>query len=324
VAEPSDNREVPNPPHPVDRREPLPTERPKPLQDDPAAHERTLKILASPSYRQADQDVEFLNQNDTRGIRLQLDYQKAEMLLEQHGVKETIVVFGGTRILEPAAAERRLEALRAGQTTDPENRELARRIQIAERVLAKSHYYDVAREFGRLVGMSQTSDGCTLVVVTGGGPGIMEAANRGAYDVGAKSVGLNIHLPREQYPNPYITPDLCFRFHYFAVRKLHFMLRARALVAFPGGYGTLDELFETLTLTQTRTTKPVPVVLVGESYWRKVLNLDFLVDEGVIDPEDRELFWYAETAQEIWEGIQRWRALSAECQQAISEVATKR
>lgn len=317
MAESFDQPQVPIPPHPVERREPLPTDKPKPAQDDPAAHERILKILNSPSYRQSDQDIEFLNQNETRGVRLQLDYQKAELLLEQHGVKETIVVFGGTRIVEPAAAERRLEVLRTAQIADPENRELARRVQIAERVLAKSHYYDVAREFGRLVGMSQKAAGCNLVVVTGGGPGIMEAANRGSYDVGAQSVGLNIHLRREQYPNPYITPDLCFRFHYFAIRKLHFMLRAKALVAFPGGYGTLDELFETLTLAQTRTMKPVPVVLVGESYWRRVLNFDFLMDEGVIDPEDRELFWYAETAQEIWDGIQRWRTLSAECQQPV-------
>jgi uncharacterized protein (TIGR00730 family) len=147
--------------------------------------------------------------------------------------------------------------------------------------------------------------------MTGGGPGIMEAANRGAYDVGAKSIGLNIRLPREQYPNPYITPELCFRFHYFALRKLHFLLRAKALVAFPGGYGTLDEMFEALTLVQTRTIKPVPVVLVGERYWRQVFNVDFLVDEGVIDPEDRELFWFAETAQEIWEGIQHWHRINA-------------
>ena len=140
----------------------------------------------------------------------------------------------------------------------------------------------------------------------------MEAANRGAYDVGAKSIGLNIHLPHEQYPNPYITPDLCFRFHYFALRKLHFLLRAKALVAFPGGYGTLDELFETLMLVQTRAIKPVPVVLVGERYWRQAINVDFLVDEGVIDPEDRELFWFAETAQEIWESIQHWHKLNGE------------
>lgn len=166
----------------------------------------------------------------------------------------------------------------------------------------------MAREFGSLV----SSHRHDLVIMTGGGPGIMEAANRGAYDVGAKSIGLNIHLPHEQYPNPYITPDLCFRFHYFAVRKLHFLRRAKALVAFPGGYGTLDELFETLTLVQTRTIKPVPVVLVGESYWRQAINVDFLVDEGVIDPEDRELFWFAETAQEIWDDIQHWHSASGE------------
>jgi uncharacterized protein (TIGR00730 family) len=149
--------------------------------------------------------------------------------------------------------------------------------------------------------------GRRLAVVTGGGPGIMEAANRGAFDAGAETVGLNITLPREQFPNPYITPELCFRFHYFAMRKLHFMLRARALVAFPGGFGTLDELFETLTLAQTRVLAPLPIILVGEAYWRRVFDVDFLVDEGVIAPEDRALFWHAETAQEIWDGILRWR-----------------
>jgi hypothetical protein len=151
-----------------------------------------------------------------------------------------------------------------------------------------------------------------LVIMTGGGPGIMEAANRGAYDVRAQSVGLNIHLPHEQYPNPYITPELCFRFHYFALRKLHFLLRAKALVAFPGGYGTFDELFETLTLIQTRTMKPVPVVLVGEQYWRRAIDFDFLVEEGVIEAEDRELFWFAETAEDIWNGILHWYRLSGE------------
>jgi uncharacterized protein (TIGR00730 family) len=145
-----------------------------------------------------------------------------------------------------------------------------------------------------------------VLLMTGGGPGIMEAANRGAADVGAPSIGLNISLPHEQFPNPYISPELCFRFHYFAMRKLHFVLRARALVAFPGGYGTLDEVFETLTLVQTRTIKPVPVVLVGESYWRHLLDVDFLVAEGMIDVEDRDLFWFAETADEIWQSIVDW------------------
>jgi len=304
---------VPAPPHPDHRREPLPGQQPKSIEEDPDAQERIKTILESPSYRQADEDVDFLNRYDIRGLRLQLDYLKAELLLEQHSIRHTIVVFGGTRIRETAAVQRQIEALRAAQEADPANTDVARRLEIAERLLAKSHYYDVAREFGRLVGNSgQGSHKHDLVIMTGGGPGIMEAANRGAYDVGAKSIGLNIRLPHEQYPNPYITPDLCFHFHYFALRKLHFLLRAKALVGFPGGYGTLDELFETLTLVQTRTIKPVPVVLVGERYWRQAINVDFLVDEGVIDPEDRELFWFAETAQEIWDGIQHWHRVNGE------------
>ena len=302
---------VPPPPHPYHRREPLPEQRPKSIEEDPDAQERIKTILESPSYRQADEDLDFLNRYDVRGVRLQVDYLKAELLLEQHSIRHTIVVFGGTRIREPAAVQRQVETLRAAQAADPANTDVAHRLEIAQRLLAKSHYYDVAREFGRLVGNSGPgSHRHDLVIMTGGGPGIMEAANRGAYDVGAKSIGLNIRLPREQYPNPYITPELCLRFHYFALRKLHFLLRAKALVAFPGGYGTLDEMFETLTLVQTRTIKPVPVVLVGERYWRQAFNVDFLVDEGVIDPEDRELFWFAETAQEIWEGIQHWHRVN--------------
>jgi len=154
--------------------------------------------------------------------------------------------------------------------------------------------------------------------MTGGGPGMMEAANRGAFDVGAKSVGLNISLPHEQYPNPYVTPELCFSLHYFALRKLHLLQRAKALVAFPGGYGTLDELFEVLTLIQTRKIRPIPVVLVGEAYWRRAVDVDFLVDEGVIDSEDRELFWFAETAEEIWNGILHWHDTSGEPLHAAS------
>jgi uncharacterized protein (TIGR00730 family) len=218
------------------------------------------------------------------------------------------VVYGSTRIPEPTAARRGVEALRREIETDRGNAALVRKLAVAERILAKSHYYEVAREFGRLVGASHYDDGSrsTLTITTGGGPGIMEAANRGAFDVGAKSVGLNINLPHEQYPNPYITPDLCFRFHYFALRKMHLLLRAKALVAFPGGFGTMDELFEVLTLVQTRKIKPVPIVLVGEEYWRRAFDVGFLADEGVIDAEDRELFWFAETAQEIWDGILHW------------------
>ncbi|MFI4989196.1 MAG: TIGR00730 family Rossman fold protein [Alphaproteobacteria bacterium] len=298
---------VPQPADPRERREPLPWQRPKPSEDDPSAPERIAAIIASPSYRQADQDVEFLGRDESRGLRLQLEYLKAELLLEDHRIDRTVVVFGSTRISEPAAARRRVAALRAKLSLVPGDKELASQLAVAERILAKSHYYEVARELSRLVAASgpQGKRG-ELVVMTGGGPGIMEAANRGARDAGAQSVGLNITLPHDQYPNPYVTPDLCFRFHYFALRKLHFVLRAWALVAFPGGYGTLDELFEVLTLVQTRKIRPLPVVLVGEAFWRKAFDPDFLVAEGVIDPEDRELFWFAESAAEIWSGIQRW------------------
>jgi len=310
---PARHPQIPAPPHPQQRREPLPWHRPKPSAEDPDAPHRIQAIMDSPSYRQADQDVSFLQLDETRGVRLQIDYQKPELLLEQHGIRHTIVVFGSTRIQEPAATQLKVNSLRKQLASDPDNEKLQRGLAVAERVLAKSRYYEVAQEFGRLVGKAgqATGDG-QLVIMTGGGPGIMEAANRGAYDVHSKSIGLNINLPHEQFPNPYITPELCFRFHYFALRKLHFLLRTRALVAFPGGYGTFDELFETLTLVQTRKIKPVPIVLVGEDYWRQAFNVDFLIDEGVIDEEDRELFWFAETAQDIWDGILRWHEANGE------------
>jgi uncharacterized protein (TIGR00730 family) len=184
---------------------------------------------------------------------------------------------------------------------------LARELRVARRILAKSRYYDIAREFGRIVGRSgRGPDDARVTLMTGGGPGIMEAANRGAFDVGAKSIGLNITLPHEQYPNPYITPELCFQLHYFAIRKLHFLRRAKALVIFPGGYGTLDESFELLTLVQTRKVDPLPIVFVGEAYWRRIVDFDLLAEEGVIDPEDREIFGFAESAEAAWETIVRW------------------
>jgi len=304
---------IPSPPHPHRRSEPLPWHVPKPVEEDPDAPARIEAILRSPSYRQADEDVDFLNRNDVRGLRLQLDYFKPELFLEQHRIGHTIVVFGSTRIREPAAAQRKVQLAREALANDPGNAELQLRVAIAERIQAKSHYYEVARELGRLVGNAGAGPADSRVVVmTGGGPGIMEAANRGAYDIVAKSIGLNINLPHEQFPNPYITPDLCFRFHYFALRKLHFLLRAKALVAFPGGYGTFDELFETLTLVQTRKIKPVPVILVGETFWRDAFNVEYLVNEGVIDPEDKDLFWFAETAQEIWDGILQWYEAAGE------------
>jgi uncharacterized protein (TIGR00730 family) len=300
-------RQVPPPPHPLVRRRPLPSQLPKPAVEDAEAPAALKAILESPTYRQADQDTAFLARNDTRDMRLALDYEKAELLLKERGIAHTIVVFGSTRICEPAAARRHVAELSGALATAPDDRETAQRHEIAKRILAKSRYYEIAREFGRIVSEAGAKRRRNrLLIVTGGGPGIMEAANRGACDAGAQSVGLNITLPHEQFPNPYVTPELCFRFHYFAIRKLHFLLRARALVAFPGGYGTLDELFEVLTLGQTRKQSPVPVILVGEAWWRKVFDPDFLVAEGTIDPEDRELFWYAETAENIWQGILDW------------------
>jgi uncharacterized protein (TIGR00730 family) len=304
-----DKTQIPTPPDPRLRREPLPGQFPKPAEDDPYGPARVTTLLGSASYRRADEDLDFLAHGGMRGVRLQIDYLKPEILLGEHHIRNTIVVFGSTRICEPRVARQRVEALNEALAVDPTNKHVARRLAIAERVLEKSRYYDVAREFGRIVSASQQMSGAPrAVIVTGGGPGIMEAANRGAFDIGAKSVGLNISLPREQYPNPYISPDLCFSFHYFAMRKLHFLLRAKALVAFPGGFGTLDELFEVLTLIQTRKITPMPVVLVGESYWRKAIDFDFLIDEGVIEEEDRELFWFADTAQDIWTGILHWHA----------------
>jgi len=309
----SPSRWIPPPAHPHRRREPLPWHQPKAVEDDVDAPARIKAILESPSYREADQDVEFLQGDETRGVRLQIDYFKTETLLAQHGIGHTIVVFGSTRIPEPAAARRALAARRAELALAPDDDERQQRLRIAERVEAKSRYYEVAWEFGQLVGRAgMRKNGSHLVVLTGGGPGMMEAANRGAFDASAKSVGLNINLPHEQYPNPYVTPGLCMRFHYFALRKLHFLRRARALVAFPGGYGTFDELFETLTLIQTRKIKPVPIVLVGQEFWKRAFDAEFLVNEGVIDPEDRELFWYAETAEEIWDGILHWYQANGE------------
>ena len=223
-------------PPPAKRHEPLPSQFPKHPAEDPDAPARIKAILGNPASRRADLDLDFLAEDPVRGIRLQIDYLKPELLLEEHGIGNTIVVFGSTRICEPAAARRIADTLKAALSDDPADKELAHRLAIAERIVAKSQYYDVAREFARLVSTAnQTGKGPHCTVVTGGGPGIMEAANRGAFDAGAETVGFNISLPHEQYPNPYITPGLGFNFRYFAIRKLHFLLRAKALVACPGG-----------------------------------------------------------------------------------------
>jgi uncharacterized protein (TIGR00730 family) len=289
------------------RREPLPWQTLKAPADDPQAPVRVAAITANPSYLPGDADPAFLQREELRAERLQLDYLKPELSLQAAGIEHTIVVFGSTRILEPAAAKRRLEAALAAAAAAPADAGLQQRAAVAARLAARSHYYEAARELGALIAASNKDRShCKTVVMTGGGPGIMEAANRGAYDTGVHTVGLNIDLPHEQFPNPYVTPGLCFRFHYFAMRKLHFLQRARALVAFPGGFGTFDELFETLTLLQTRKMQAVPVVLVGESYWRRVIDIPYMIGEGVIDAEDAELFWYAEDALSAWRSIVSW------------------
>ncbi len=294
--------------HPsIGRKQPLPTSRPKSHDEDPDAPERVRLIMESPSYRRADCDLDFLQRDEVRPSRLQLEFLKPEVFFEEQGVCDTIVVFGGTRVVEPAAARNRVESARKELEQNPGDPAFQRRLAVAERILAKSHYYEVARELGQIVGRAGKRElGCRLIIVTGGGPGLMEAANRGAYEVGAKSAGLNISLPQEQFPNPYITPELCFQFRYFGLRKMHFIMRAKAFVAFPGGYGTLDELFEALCLIQTRKIHPLPVVLVGEEYWRRTFDAEFLAAEGTIDPEDTELFSFAETADQIWNGICEW------------------
>lgn len=299
----SDDYAIPTTPGRTSRREPLPWEHPKSREEEGRVDERLRAIMQDPSYAEADTDVDFLQGDDARGVRLQLDYLKTELLLREHGIDKTIVVFGSTRLREPATARRELAAAQREAATHPDDGRIARALRLARHRVELSGYYDVGRELGRLVGSAGNP---RLAVLTGGGPGGMEAANRGASDAGAKTVGLNITLPREQFPNPYLTPGLCLRFHYFAMRKLHFVKRAAALVALPGGYGTLDELFCALTLIQTRKTAAIPVVLIGETYWRKVFDADYLLEIGSIDTEDRELFWYAESADEAWTDILAW------------------
>jgi len=285
----------------------LPWEHPKLKAEDPKALQLVKKIMQSPTYRLAEKDSDFIDSYETRGIRLELDYLKAELAMANAGIDHTIVVFGSARIRERKTAMANLKEIQRKVESDPDNKNLLRELYIAERMLEKSIYYDDARMLGRYVGQcGKGPDDTRITLMTGGGPGIMEAANRGAYDVGAKNIGLNIHLPREQFPNPYITPELCFQFRYFAIRKLHFLNRAKALVVYPGGFGTFDELFETLTLIQTHKNRPIPVVLVGKSYWNKAVDFDFLKDEGVIAPEDMDIFHFADNAAEAWEYILKW------------------
>lgn len=244
----------------------------------------------APSYRLAFADPDFLMRRELRPVRLQLELLKAELMLAERDIRSTVILFGGARIPEPGG-----DAWAAKNETQRGN------------LLANARYYDEARQFARLCSEhSATTYHREFVVVTGGGPGVMEAGNRGAADVGAPSIGLNIVLPHEQAPNRYVTPELSFNFHYFAIRKMHFVMRAKAVVVFPGGYGTMDELFETLTLMQTGRMERVPLILFGKAFWSRAINPDFLAEQGTIAPEDVKLIDYVETADEAWACIRRF------------------
>ena len=264
-------------------------------------------ILNSPSYRLAERDIEFLQRRELRPVRVQLELLKPEMILTEQNVKSTIVVFGGTQVVENDEATARLKTAKSRLQKSPSDLDCRRQVSRCERILAKSKYYDAAREFAQLVSSaSQTNERCDYVITTGGGPGIMEAGNRGAFEIGCKSIGLNITIPEEQAPNSFISPELCFQFHYFALRKMHFLFRAKALVVFPGGFGTMDELFDALTLRQTHRMQEIPIILFGRAYWNRAIDFQFLADEGVIRDEHLDLISYAETPQAAWDIVSRF------------------
>ena len=261
------------------------------------------EALAPESNRLAFADPEFLLRRETRGIRFQLEMLKPDLAQQEHGIEHTVVVFGSARFQSQEKAQKTLEVAQASG--------LAADIKRAEALVRNAHFYEQARAFGHLIAQYSANkhNPNKLFICTGGGPGIMEAANRGASEAGGISVGLNIALPHEQTPNPYITPELSFKFHYFALRKMHFMMRAKALVAFPGGFGTMDELFETLTLVQCKKAKPVPIVLFGTDYWKKVFHPEMMMEEGVIAEEDLQLFRFVDSVEDAWEVIRAFYAL---------------
>ncbi|MFT7686817.1 MAG: hypothetical protein ACI9FB_002165 [Candidatus Azotimanducaceae bacterium] len=272
-------------------------------------HTRKIKSATpqteSPAYRLAYDDNDFILSDNMRSLRLSLELSKTDLTLHNRNINDTIVVFGSARITSPEIAEAKLRDLEFALKHSPENESLDDRISLARQDVVKSVYYKEARKLAAII----TRESCAhhlprLHIITGGGGGIMEAANRGATDAGGESIGLNITLPEEQLPNPYITPELCFQFHYFAIRKMHFLLRARALIIFPGGFGTLDELFDTLTLMQTKKIKPLPILIFGKNFWRKLVNFDFLVEEGMIRQEDKDLMTYVDSADEAWDIIE--------------------
>jgi uncharacterized protein (TIGR00730 family) len=257
------------------------------------------EILQNPAYKLAYEDADLLAKDDLRAVRLQLELLKPERALHDHGIDSTVVVFGSARTRSSEETQKQLARAEQACAENPGSASAKMQLEAANRHLRQARYYEEARRFATLVSKRfQQEKRRDFVVITGGGPGIMEAANRGAFDVDARSIGLNITLPHEQKPNPFITPDLAFRFHYFAIRKMHFLMRAKALVAFPGGFGTFDELFEALTLIQTGKMQPVPVVLFGAEFWQRAVDFDFLIAEGVIAADDRNLFTFVETAEQ--------------------------
>jgi uncharacterized protein (TIGR00730 family) len=262
-----------------------------------AQHVPSAPQTESAAYKLAFQDTDFLLREDLRPVRFQLELLKPELLLDEAKIASMFVFYGSARIPSPDMAD----ALIAAATNDQQRR-------VAERLKAKSHYYEVARELARLASTAELDENGwrNFVVCSGGGPSIMEAANRGAVEAGQETIGLNIVLPHEQMPNRYVTPDLSFQFHYFALRKMHFLLRARAVAVFPGGFGTFDEMFELLTLIQTGKVRPLPLLLFGREFWNKVVNFEALAEEGVIAPHDLDLIHWCEDAQEAWDYVQRY------------------
>ena len=258
-------------------------------------------IISSKNYQLAHEDRELINSDEMRGVRMLLEITKPERILEKHNILSTIIVFGGANLAEKDTIDKKLNAAEDSLSKDPSSIDLSREIKRLKNLRSMSHYYDSAREFAKIVSSQNQKENCNShVIVTGGGPGIMEAANRGSFDADCKSLGLNINLPNEQQPNSYITPGLCFKFNYFALRKFHFVMRSVGAVFFPGGFGTFDELFELLTLRQTGMKNQIPIILFGRDYWSKVINFQFLSDYGLISDEDMNLFQYADSASEAW------------------------
>jgi uncharacterized protein (TIGR00730 family) len=261
------------------------------------------KLAHQQVYKKAYKDIDFLSQDELRPVRLMLELMKPELILEKENVKHTIVVFGSARIWPKKDSLARIRKIENACKRHPKSAILKSRLASAKSLLDSCKYFEIAREFANIA--AKKSKGKYLIV-TGGGPGIMEAANMGAYEAGAKNIGLNISLPHEQTHNPYISPELCFQFHYFAIRKMHFVLRSRALVVFPGGYGTMDEVFESLTLIQNGKKEHIPIVLVGKEFWTKAVNFDVLASLGYISEEDLRLFKIVDSAQEAWNHIERF------------------